>query len=127
MLSLDLQGQLVLRQLALEALVASAQPIVLDLLGRAFRRPRLRGQFLERTDVTSAAPLHDVRGVQPFPPQQSALRTRIAEAFVLIEDDELVLGGEPPPRRLRRGVVVTHAAIMGARQQGCRGHGHGST
>ena len=39
----------------------------------------------------------------------------------------LVLLGEPAPLGPGREVAVVHLAIMGARGQGCSGHGHGST
>src|SRR5260370_52635 len=61
----------------------------------------------------------------PLPAQQRALRAGVGEACVLIQNGELVRGVEASTLRLRGGIVVTHAAIMGAREQGCSGHGHG--
>ena len=74
-LSRDIQRQLVLGQLGLQALDATAGP---------GQRRRLRGRLrlaspgrqpLDRSGVTGPAALHNVRGVQPLPTQQGALVT----------------------------------------------------
>jgi len=112
---------------ALEPLVAAPQLLHLDLLGRA---PCLLPgrQALAGARLPGLAPLGDVRGVQALAPEQGAtLLGAHGQGVVLGEDPLLVLGSEGSPPRPGGRDMLVHRAIMGAREQGCSGHGHRST
>src|SRR4029453_14345101 len=51
----------------------------------------------QRARVASAAPLHDVGGVQALPPQDRALGARLDRTDELVQDRQLVAGSEAPP------------------------------
>ena len=114
-----------LGQVGLEALDAA---VGLGQGGGVGGRRRLAGpgrQAIERGRFPGPAPLHDVGGVQALPPQQGALVAVAHAGVVLLDDGQLVLGGEGPPAGLegQRRVVSTHRLIMGALDlQGWHGH-----
>src|SRR5206468_3179735 len=57
-------------------------------------------------------------------PQQRPLGPGIGQLLVLLQNRELVCSTELPTRRLRRRVLITHHAILGAPEHGCVRHGH---
>src|SRR5450756_3050103 len=75
--------------------------------------------------VTGSSPLHDVAGVEAFSAQEGALVAIPCTGVVLLDDAQLVLGGEGSPPRLigQGGAVFSHHLIMGALHQlGWHGH-----
>src|SRR5512133_282310 len=124
--SLDLDDLLRLRQALGEGLVCPPQPLDLDpgwvgRLGAALAR-----QGLERSGLALAAPVDQVRGVQPLAAQQRADLARFGTGVGLAQDGELVLGAEAPPPGLLRHLGIGWAG-HGLRIDlgpGCR-HRHG--
>ena len=98
-------------QLGLGALRAGPELLQLQLLRGALSGLRLGGQSGQRACVAGAAPLHQVRGVQPVAAQQRIPFARLC-GLVLGQDLQLVLGGEGvPPRALGSR---THRPIVAA-------------
>src|SRR5699024_10787537 len=92
--SRDLQRGLGLGQFPGQTLVLAAEPLELDLLGRASLL-RLAGQPLPGSCLGLFAPLRDMRGVQAFAAQnRPTLLGALRPAVVLGKDLGLVLRGE---------------------------------
>ena len=115
-----------LRQPLGEALVLPPQPLDLD-PGRVGRLgAALARQGLERSGLALAAPIDQVRGVQPLAAQQRADLARLGAGVGLTQDRELVLGAEAPPLGLlgHLGIGWAGHGLRIDPGPGCR-HRHG--
>src|SRR5207247_1857654 len=63
--------------------------------------PAPPAQCLQRSTLPLETPGAQVRRVQPLAAQQGSDRARLLLALRVPQDPQLVLRGEPPPRRLR--------------------------
>ena len=77
-----------------QARVLALQACNLCRLWILFRAALFGCQPIQFPTLALPAPGGDVRGIQPFPPQQGALLSRLPTGFILLQNAVLVLCGE---------------------------------
>ena len=90
---------------ALEALIFAAQLGQFGCLGIRFAPPPPGRQTVQLAGLALAPPLAQVRGVQPFPPQEGALFT-VGALFRLLQNAQLVFRREASPLWFRQHLTV---------------------